>query len=292
MSAAHADVPDASPRRAGAARRRALLATLTAVLALACTPVLAAQEVADRWGPTPSASRDGHLVDGLFWLITWLVGVSFAIVLVLLLIAVVRDRARPGHKASYDHGASLHDKRFTAITSVTVFIVLDAWVLVVTMTDLREKVWNFPKDDKGAYRVEVLAQQWAWNFRVPGADGAFGTPDDIVTLNDLTVPQDRPVIFNLTSKDVIHSLFLPDMRIKRDANPGAINQVWFQPAVAGTFDILCAELCGYAHYQMHGKLKVLPATEFAAWEQEAGAIAAAAYDSNDPEAQWAWAWKE
>jgi cytochrome c oxidase subunit 2 len=277
---------------ARAARRPAWLATLTAVLALACAPALAAQEAGKRWGPTPPASRDGHLVDELFWLITWLIGVSFAIVLVLLVIPVIRDRARPGHKASYDHGSSLHDKRFTAIVSIVVFIVLDAWVLVVTMTDLREKVWAIPKTDPAAYRVEVLAQQWFWNFRVPGADGEFGTPDDVITANELVLPQDRPAIFNLTSKDVIHSFFVPDMRVKRDANPGAINQLWFQPAIAGTYDILCAELCGYAHYQMHGTLRVLPPAEFAAWEKEAGAVAAAAFDSNDSEAQWAWDWKE
>jgi cytochrome c oxidase subunit II len=268
------------------------MVTLAALLALAGAPALAAQEVVDRWGPHVPASADGGRVDSIFWLITWMVGVSFLIVLALLVVPVVRDRARPGHKASYDHGNSLHDKRFTAIVSVIVFIVLDALVLVMTMKDLREVVWNIPAAETGTYNVEVLAQQWAWNFRVPGEDGQFGTPDDIVTINSLTLPKDRPAVFNLTSKDVIHSFFVPDMRVKRDANPGAINRVWFQPATAGNYEILCAELCGYAHYQMHGTLTVLPAEEFAAWEREAGALARVAYDSNDPEAQWAWEWKE
>ncbi len=271
---------------------RAWLATLTALLALACAPSLAAQELADRWGPNAPASANGGRVDSLFWLITTMISVSFLIVLVMLIVPVLRDRARPGHKAHYDEGSSLHDKRFTAIVSVIVFLVLDASVLVMTMKDLREVVWNIPNVEKGAYQVEVLAQQWAWNFRVTGEDGKFGTPDDIVTINTLTLPMDRPAVFNVTSKDVIHSFFVPDMRVKRDANPGAINQVWFKPVVAGSYDILCAELCGYAHYQMHGTVNVLPAEAFKAWEKEAGALALTAYDSNDPEALWAWEWKE
>jgi len=280
--------------RAGRSRRpaRAWLATLTALLVLACAPALAAQELANRWGPNVPASAGGDRVDNIFWLITTMISVSFLIVLVMLLVPVLRDRARPGHKAHYDEGSSLHDKRFTAVVSVIVFLVLDASVLVMTMKDLREVVWNFPKAGADAYQVEVLAQQWAWNFRVSGADGKFGTPDDIVTSNELTLPLDRPVVFNLTSKDVIHSFFVPDMRIKRDANPGAINKVWFKPVIAGTYDILCAELCGYAHYQMHASLNVLPEAAFKAWEQEAGAYALTAYDSNDSEALWAWEWKE
>jgi cytochrome c oxidase subunit 2 len=277
-----------------AIRRPAWLATLSALCALAATPLVAAQEAAVRWGPNPPASADGWRVDRLFWLITALVSISFLVVLVLLAIPVFRHRERPGHKASYDHGSSLHDKRFTAVVSVVIFLVLDAWVLIVTMKDLREAVWNIPTDLERVHRVEILAQQWAWNFRTPGADNEFGTPDDIVTINHLTVPEDTPVVLNLSSKDVIHSFFLPDMRIKRDANPGAINRSWFQPSVgsAGDYDILCAELCGYAHYQMHGRLTVVPREDWEAWQQEASRIAVATYDENDLEARWAWDWKE
>jgi cytochrome c oxidase subunit 2 len=275
-----------------------------AALALAgAAPAAAGQ--AGRNGPNPPASSYGHLHDELFMLITALTGVSFLIVLFLLMVPVIRDRAAPGKKAHFDHGRSLHDKRFTAIVSITVFVVLDAWVLVVAMTDLREAQWNVPsfEQDQDVVRVQVLAQQWAWNFRQPGADGEFGTPDDIVTLNELTLPasamppqsdphEGRPVVLNLTSKDVIHSFFVPDMRIKRDANPGALNQAWFMPVQAGEYDILCAELCGFAHYEMHGKLHVLEGAAWDAWMAEASIQAAAAFDENDTEAHWAWDWQE
>ena len=106
------------------------------------------------------------------------------------------------------------------------------------------------------------------------------------------VPKDRPVSFNLTSKDVIHALFLPEMRLKRDLNPGAITEAWFKPITAGDFSILCAELCGFAHYQMFGKLQVLEQGLFNEWEAEASRLASIAFDADDTEARWAWDWQE
>lgn len=249
-----------------------------------------------RWGPNPSASTYGYRFDDLFALVTALCGVSFIIVILLLMVPCLRDRASKGAKATFDHGTSLKDKRLTASVSVAVFLILDAWVLIVAMHDLREGYWNIPAagDERyeDAVKVEVLGQQWAWNFRTPGVDGEFGTADDIITINELTLPKDRAAIFNMTSKDVIHSLYIPDMRMKRDLNPGAINAAWFEPTKAGEYDILCAELCGYAHYQMFGKLDVLEEADYDAWEAEASKLATLAYDENDTEARWAWTWRE
>ena len=270
------------------ARRPRVLAWIPVLVLLSATAAAQTR----RWKPTPPASDYGHKYDELFNLITVLVTVSFVIVLIFLLTAVLRDRARPGKTASFDHGSSLHDKRFTAIVSVTVFVVLDAWVLVIAMTDLRESYYNIPPaEDAETLQVEILAQQWSWNFRTPGVDGEFGTPDDIVTINELTVPKDRPISLNMTSKDVIHALFLPDMRLKRDINPGAVNLAWFRPILSGTYSILCAELCGYAHYQMQGKLHVLEENVYEQWEEEASRMAVAGHDAEDTEAEWAWDWR-
>ena len=267
------------------------LATLLVLFGLA--GFTSAQEVTDRWGLGEPASLNGYRFTELFWLITALVGSSFVLVIILIAIPVFRDRAKPGHKAKFDHGSSLHDKNLTAMISIVTFIVLDAWVLVIAMTDLREAYWAVPEvGDQDVYEVEVLAQQWAWNFRTPGVDGEFGTADDILSNSALVVPVDRQVSFQMTSKDVIHSLFLPEMRMKKDANPGDINTCWFQAKDTGEFTILCAELCGYAHYQMHGELTVLDTETFNAWEQEASKLAVAAYDSEDTESQWAWDWEQ
>lgn len=249
-----------------------------------------APPIVRRYGPNKSASEYGDRFDRLFTYITLAIGIAFLLVLILLAIPVIRDRAAPGKKAHFDHGSSLKDKRTTTIVSIFVFIMLDAIVLYMSMTDLREAYWNIPRDERAdeAYQVQVLGQQWAWNFRTRGDDGEFGTADDIVTINHLTVPQNRPVVLNLASKDVIHSLYIPDMRFKRDANPGAINEAWFMPITAGNYDILCAELCGYAHYQMGAKLTVLPDDMFDEWQADASIMAQAGYDADDLEAQWAW----
>ncbi|MFT7663891.1 MAG: cytochrome c oxidase subunit 2, partial [Planctomycetota bacterium] len=155
-------------------------ATLMVLFGL--SSVASAQEVTNRWGLGEPASLNGYRFTELFWLITVLVGVSFVLVIVLIAIPVIRDRARPGHKANFDHGSSLHDKNLTTIISLITFIVLDAWVLVIAMTDLREAYWAVPEiGQEDVYEVEVLAQQWAWNFRTPGVDGEFGTADDILS---------------------------------------------------------------------------------------------------------------
>ena len=250
-------------------------------------------QVANRWHPPELASTYGYRHDDLFLLITILVGISFLIVCVMLGAAVLKFRSRPGNKAHYDHGTSLHDKRFTAIVSVVVFVVLDAWVLVIAMTDLREGAYAIPDLDgsEDVLQVQVLGQQWSWNFRTPGVDGVFGTADDIVTINEFNVPIDRPISFNLTSKDVIHAFSIPAMRMKRDLNPGAINLTWFQAIKTGSFDILCQELCGFAHYQMVGMVHVMEQDEYDDWEIEASRLASIAYDADDTEAHWAWDWE-
>ena len=86
-------------------------------------------------------------------------------------------------------------------------------------------------------------------------------------------------------------MYLPDMRMKRDANPGAINLAWFRPITAGRYDLLCAELCGFAHYQMFGALHVLESDEYDGWEREASRMATIAHDPEDEDANWAWEWR-
>lgn len=247
----------------------------------------------NRWAPVDSASDFGWRFEELFWLITKLCIGAFTIVVIMILIPAVRDRYKPGKKAHFDHGASLHDKRLATFISALTFIVLDAWVLVIAMGDLREAWWNIPESEEaGVYEVEVLAQQWAWNFRHKGADGKFGTADDILEMNDLTVPKDRSISIQGTSKDVIHSLFVPAMRFKKDFNPGDINSTWFKPITAGSYTILCAELCGYAHYQMFGECHVLESDTFDSWAAAASEMGVASFDPEDTEAQWAWDWKQ
>ena len=94
-----------------------------------------------------------------------------------------------------------------------------------------------------------------------GNMGVPATPDDVVTLNDMRIPVGRPVMINLKSKDVIHSFYVPNFRIKHDANPGYVTRMWFEAKSSGKFEIACSQMCGWAHYKMKGDLTVLPQKE-------------------------------
>jgi cytochrome c oxidase subunit 2 len=141
-----------------------------------------------------------------------------------------------------------------------------------------------------AVTIEVTAQQFMWNVRYPGPDGVFGktsarliddttnaigldktdpaAADDIIALNEIIVPVNRAVRVRLRSKDVIHSFFLPHLRVKQDAVPGMTPEVVFVPTRVGSFEIACAELCGLAHYRMQGTFNVVSEDAFETWMQQ------------------------
>jgi cytochrome c oxidase subunit 2 len=134
-----------------------------------------------------------------------------------------------------------------------------------------------PPADSNAVVIRVVAEQFAWNVHYPGSDGQFGQTstalvsaenpigldrgspagkDDIVELNLMHLPVNRPVILQLSSKDVVHSFGVPAMRVKQDVIPGLLSPVWFTPTRIGRYDIQCSQLCGLGHYRMHGIIVV------------------------------------
>jgi cytochrome c oxidase subunit 2 len=159
--------------------------------------------------------------------------------------------------------------------------------------DVNQVFWNFPgaEANAAAVRIEVNAHQWAWDARYAGPDGKFNSKDDIVTLNDIRVPVNTPVILELASADVIHSFYLPNLRIKQDAMPGMVNRMWFQAKQVGEYDIGCAQHCGTNHYKMKGTLTVMSKEDYAKWAAEASQNGARAYSEDDSGAHWGWDWK-
>ena len=152
---------------------------------------------------------------------------------------------------------------------------------------------QFP-DDKDAILVHAIGQQFNWNFHLPGPDGQFGrrdidlvtnsnplgldpndpaAKDDMVVLGELHVPVDRPVIIEISSKDVIHNFALPTMRMAQDAIPGQIIPMWFRPIKTGTYEIVCGQLCGLGHYGMKGRLVVDNPADYQAWLKERAELA-------------------
>ena len=231
----------------------------------------------------PDISTTGHLVDGLFWLATRLTGVAFFLVIAALGYFLLRYRARPGRKAFYTHGESRGALWVTGGLAVAVFVLLDV-NLAYHDHQAWDAVWGSPPRAADALRVQIMPEQFAWNIRYAGPDGIFRTSDDVTTINQLRVPVNRPVIVQLSSKDVIHSFFLPNLRIKMDAVPGMVTSLYFQAKRPGTYDIACAEHCGFGHYRMRGFLVVEESAEaFHAWLTQQT-------DAGSPDLSWGWQW--
>jgi len=171
--------------------------------------------------------------------------------------------------------------------------VVDGNLFVNSWIDLDEAFWNFDgaEEDPEVVRIEVNAHQWAWDIRHPGVDGEFMTPDDIITLNEMTIPVGRPSLLQPGATDVIHSIYLPNLRVKSDMVPGVINKVVFEAKAAGEFDIACAQHCGVNHYLMKGLLRIVSSDAYEVWVKEGSANAERAYDPGDSEAHWGWKWE-
>ncbi|MCI0657905.1 MAG: cytochrome c oxidase subunit II [Acidobacteria bacterium] len=207
------------------------------------------------------ASTYGPRIDHLFYIILYLTGGSFILTEAVLFYFSFKYRHREGRRSFYTHGNS---------TVEVVWTVVPAVVLVV-LTFMSKTVWDevrhtWPDSD---VNLLVTASQFTWEVRYPGADGKFETSDDVVLTNEMHVPVGKPVRLQLRSKDVLHSFFLPNMRVKQDAVPGLTIPIWFEATKTGDFEIACAELCGFGHYTMHGALTVHPADEYKTWLEEA-----------------------
>jgi cytochrome c oxidase subunit 2 len=245
-----------------------------------------------RLGIPRDVSLDGPLVDGVLGYLTLCTGIAFAVLIVVLAATLIFHRARASRPhAHHTHGDGLRARLLTFGVGLTLFVAIDVTLAVRASGHLRDRFWNYPDADPNALRVEVTARQWAWTFRTAGPDGQFATPDDVVTLNELHVPIGRPIYLKLRSKDVVHSLYLPNFRTKIDAIPGTTTRLWFQAQDAGRYPIGCAQFCGVSHYKMLGWLIAAPDDEYRGWLARAETDSRLRYDPADTAAQQeAWAW--
>jgi cytochrome c oxidase subunit 2 len=241
------------------------------------------------YGLPRDVSADGHLVDSLLHFTLAATAVIFLVVLGALLWAVARHRGRP---ARYHHGTR-GSVWVVAGSVAAIAVVVDGYLFSSTILDLRRHFWNFDaaEADPRTVRIEVNAHQWSWTARYAGPDGRFGTPDDIVTTDHIRIPVGAPVLLQLTSTDVIHSLYLPNFRVKQDAVPGNVGRLTFEARVPGEYEIACAQHCGPNHYKMRGILTVLAPDAWREWLQTAAADAARAHDPDDADGQWGWEWR-
>lgn len=233
------------------------------------------------------ASAHGHEIDTMMSLVHWLMIILFVIWAPYFLYTLYRFRESKNPTASYE-GAKSKWSSYVEVGVVLAEAILLVGFAFPVWADLTEEENQPPAEE--AVEVRVVAEQFNWNIHYPGPDGVFGSTspelvdsqtnplgldpddpasnDDIVTRNELNLPVNTPTIVHLTSKDVIHGFFLPNMRIKQDAIPGMEIPVWFEPTATGEFEIACAELCGNGHYRMNGYLTVHSQDDFDAWKKE------------------------
>lgn len=257
---------------------RAFAFVLWVLVAVAVLGTIVARR---RWWLPPLASVQGADVDRLFYLTLAITSLVFVLVQILLGVFVYRFSGQDKGRAASWHEHRGLEISWTLVTAVVLTILISMGGLVWA------RIHQPPP--AGALTVEVTAEQFGWRIRYPGPDGKFGRTepqfisaanplgidpadpagqDDIVTLNDLRLVENRPVHVLIRSKDVIHSFFLPNFRVKQDAVPGMVVEVWFTPRAVGDYPIACAELCGVGHYIMRGQVKVVSQEELERWLQE------------------------
>jgi cytochrome c oxidase subunit 2 len=235
-------------------------------------------------GMPPAASTHAGEVDRIMVLVHWLMIVIFVGWGIFFAYVLVRFRRGRHPRASY-HGVRGRWSTWVEGGVLAAEVVLLAFFSIPFWST---NVDALP-DEHQSTMVRIVAEQFAWNVHYPGRDGVFGRTDaslvnpdnpigldrtdpggrdDITSINRLNVPIGKPVLIFLSSKDVVHSLGLPQMRVKQDAIPGIVQPVWFTPSVTGQWDIVCSQLCGIAHYRMRGFYAVQTQEEFDAWFRE------------------------
>jgi cytochrome c oxidase subunit 2 len=229
------------------------------------------------WLPAQAATHAAS-VDHMVILVHWLMLVLFVGWGAFFVYVLVRFRKGANPKASYV-GAKGKFAKSTELGVVVAEMVLLFWYAIPGWA---QRVEAFPQENQ-AVVVRVVGQQFQWNVHYPGPDGRFGltkielisaennlgldrtdpnAKDDLVTINQLELPVDRPVLVRLSTVDVIHSFGLPEMRVKQDAVPGLEIPVWFVPNTIGNYEIACSQLCGLGHFRMRGFLNIKSAADY------------------------------
>ena len=220
------------------------------------------------WFPGASLSPLGAQIDDLFYLIFVITGVTFIGVMLALGYILWKYGGGARDRGIFTHGSHTLEVVWSIVPAgILLFIALyqmDVWA--------RYRVKSLFDPDALAHPVaEVTARQFEWRIRYPAPGKTLQDtpqPGDLYSVNDLHVPAGKPVVIRLRSEDVLHSFFLPHLRVKQDAVPGLVIPVWFQCDKVGAFELVCAELCGWGHYKMRGQLSAQSEEDFQEYLKE------------------------
>lgn len=209
------------------------------------------------WLPR-DVSEHGRTIDSLFMFILYLTGAVFIVTeMALFWFSWKYDARSNDEPVKFSHGSHALELVWTILPAVTLL-----FIAIYQM-----EAWAAAKMDvpKIPITAEVTGRQFNWDFRYPGPDNELYTEDDIIrTDGKFYLPVNEEILLNITSADVLHSFFLPNLRMKQDVVPGMLQQMWFKAKKTGGFDIVCAELCGWGHYKMKGRVYFLPRPEYEA----------------------------
>ncbi len=232
-----------------------LLVPVLGVGVFVCAMMTNTWPLYNHWLPE-DISVEGAVIDGLFNFILVLTGAIFiATGLVLFWFLWKYDATQNPQPVKFTHGSHSLEIIWSIIPAITLLFIaiyqMNAWAHAkLERPKLPDGVTLMPPS------AEVTGQQFVWHVRYPGEDGLLNTQDDLFDENMLHVPMDEPVVLRIQSIDVLHSFFLPNMRVKQDVVPGMKQHVWFTAIKGGKYDIVCAELCGWGHYKMKGQIVV------------------------------------
>ncbi len=238
------------------------------------------------WLPE-NVNDHGVVIDNLFLFILVLTGVIFIATGVALFWFLWKyDAANNPQPVAFTHGSHTLEVVWSIIPAATlVFIAIyqmNAWAdakMRRPMLAGPDGQLGTPDDVIKPEIAQVTGRQFEWRIRYahtkadpdnwrPG-DGYIYGDDDVYVVNDLHLPVNEEVVIQIKSQDVLHSFFLPNLRLKQDVVPGMQQFVWFRANKAGVYDIVCAELCGWGHYKMRGRVTLESREAFDRWLAQA-----------------------
>jgi cytochrome c oxidase subunit 2 len=233
--------------------------------------------------PVQASAHAGE-IDQMIILIHYLMFILFIGWGIYFVWVLIRFRAAANPKANYT-GVTSHTSSYLEIAIAAIEAVL---LIGFAIPAWANRVNEFPPEDESTV-VRMIARQFEWHAHYAGADGRFGrrdiihiTPtnvvgldrgdpaaaDDVVSINRMNLPVDKPAIIYLSTQDVIHSLGIAEMRVKQDAIPGMEIPMWFVPTRSGDYQVNCSQLCGLGHYRMKAEVTIQSQAEFDAWLAE------------------------
>lgn len=249
-------------------------------------------------GITPNASQNGYPIDSMLEMLHWFMLLLFVGWGSFYAYTLWRFQEKKSPRASYTGATSHLPTKLEGGVLVLEIVLLLAFAAPIWAN----RVDQFPTGPD-VIRLRAVGEQFIWNFQYTGPDGKYGrrSPklvstanslgldrndpdafDDLTSRNELHVPVNRPIVIDVLSKDVIHDFCVPNMRVAQDAIPGTSIPVWFIPIKTGTYEVVCAQLCGNGHSAMKATLVVDSEADYKKWYDDTAKLSGAKVVDGQP----------